>query len=172
MGLAVKGNKIEYVQLLLSHKADVDVGFTRPVLIACQQKTERIEILKLLLKHKCNVFLATGNNSDTLIHRAAAMGHYKSIEIIYNHLIESKCDKNKIDNFFNQQESKKGNTAYIVAVEKRQFEVIDVLLRICKVDGDIKDNRGFKARDILPLNHDKRKWMIQLEQNNKNTTAP
>ena len=124
-----------------------------PIMVACQQKTEKIEILKILLKYKCNVFLAIGKNGNTVIHKAAKMGYFKSIEIIYNYLIETKCDQKKIDEFFNKQEIKHGRTAYIAAVTNRQFEAIDILLRVCKVDGEICNNRGFKARDMLPDDH-------------------
>ena len=170
--MAIKFGKKEYVELLLLNKANVNnkfVGDTSPIMVACQQKTERIEILKLLLKYKCNVFLPIGNFAmgDTVIHKAAEMGHFKSIEIIYTYLIEIKCDQKEIDEFFNRQEMKQGQTAYITAVRNRQFEVIDILLRVCKVDGEIPDNSGLKARDILPDGHDKRKWMIELEEKNK-----
>ena len=165
-------DKKEYVELLLSNKANVNGSDDiYPIMVACQQKTERIEILKVLLKYKCNVFLAIGSDGETVIHKGAEMGHFKSIEIIYTYLIETKCDEKKIDKFFNTQEIKHGQTAYITAVRNRQFEVIDVLLRVCKVDCEISENSGFKARDILPDYHDKRKWMIELEEKNKNSTA-
>ena len=49
------------------------------------------------------------------------------------------------------------------AVKERKFEVIALLLREYKVDCEIKDKMGYKARDLLPDYHGKRKWMIGLE---------
>ena len=144
-----------------------------PLMVVCLRgKGDAMaDIIKILFKYGCNVF-ATNEYGYTAIHHAARRyGEYpKSIEIIYNHLINKenpKYDKDKIDKFLNQQcNDVPGATAYHLAVKNKKWKIVQILLKLCKVNCEIQDKDGKKARDMLPDDSkwdEKRKWLMDLE---------
>ena len=177
--------------MLLSNKANVECGYfishkdvTRskekglilfdrnieevtPLIVACRDSNATIDIIEILFKYNCDIFATTSKRGYTAIHTAATYGYSKRIEIIYNHLsnmTNAKCDKIKIDSFFNQQNKKKKETAYHIAVRNGNIKVIETLLKLCKVDCQIENVNGKKARDILPNDSDKKQWLLDLER--------
>ena len=145
-----------------------DVEDRTPLMVACFRGKEEtaIDIIQILLNYGCDIF-ATSKGGNTTIHYAARYGYHKRIELIYNHLINSqnpKYDKNKINNFMNQQSPEyNGKTAYHLAVGNHNYQTVETLLKLCQVDCEIENNDGVKARDLLRQNSEKKKWLIDLE---------
>ena len=139
-------------------------------MVACRESNATIDIIKILLKYKCDVF-ATSTNGYTAIHAAAAHGSHQRIEVIYNHLLNMtnpKYDKSKIDELFNQQTKKDKETAYHKAARNGHTEVIETLLKLCKVDFEIENVDGRKARDLycslMDDKNEKQQWLRDLER--------
>ena len=179
--------------MLLSNKANVELGHylpdgvdlnnsmfntgfedfedRTPLMVACFRCKEEtaIDIIQILLNYGCDIFATSKRGGNTAIHYAATNGYHKTIEVIYNHLINSqnpKYDKNKINNFMNQQSPEyNGKTAYHLAVKRlsHEYQTVETLLKLCNVDCEIENNKGVKARDLLRQDSEKKKWLINLE---------
>ena len=185
--IAIEVGSKEYVELLLSNKAHIEKGVVvvvdkkdinakkekvvklgycvddaTPLIFACQQRDENVKIVETLLKHKCNVFAST-IRGFTPIHKAAINGHNNVIKYIYKYLIDNKYDKLMIDKLFNQQDNKRGQTAYVFAVANHHFDVVETLVQLCNVDANIKDKQGSKGSDYLIVSHRKKGWLQSLE---------
>ena len=77
-----------------------------------------------------------------------------------------------IDNLFNQQDKKRGQTAYVFAVANHHFDVVQTLVDLCNVDTNIADKQGSKGSDYLIQSHRKKQWLqnLELKQLNKSTS--